>query len=65
YASTAAPEIVNQWVVTGDDETYGRVSLGAHLQITNGLSVQVAGSTTIGQDNGDRSGASVALRLGF
>jgi uncharacterized protein YhjY with autotransporter beta-barrel domain len=65
YASTAAPEIVNQWVVTGDDETYGRVSLGANLQITNGLSVQVAGSTTIGQDNGDRSGASVALRLGF
>lgn len=65
YAATAAPEIVNQWVVTGDDETYGRVSLGANLQITNGLSVQVAGSTTIGQNNGDRSGASVGLRVGF
>lgn len=65
YAGTAAPEIVNQWVVAGNDETYGRVSLGANLQITNGISLQVAGSTTIGQDNGDRSGASVALRVGF
>lgn len=65
YASTAAPEIVNQWVLAGNDETYGRVSLGANLRITDGISVQVAGSTTIGQDNGDRSGASVALRVGF
>ena len=52
YAGTASPEIVNQWVVTGDDEPYGRVSLGANLQITNGLSVQVAGSTTIHEDGG-------------
>ncbi|WP_166037443.1 autotransporter domain-containing protein [Sphingosinicella sp. YJ22] len=65
YAATAAPEIVNQWVVAGNDETYGRVSLGANLHITNGLTVQVAGSTTIGQDQGDRSQASVAMRLGF
>ncbi|HEY0327444.1 MAG TPA: autotransporter domain-containing protein [Allosphingosinicella sp.] len=65
YASTSAPEIVNQWVLTGDDEPYGRLSLGANLQITNGLTVQVAGSTTIGQEHGDRSGASVALRVGF
>ena len=65
YAATAAPEIVNQWVLAGNDETYGRLSLGANLQITNAVTIQVAGSTTIGQDNGDRSGASVALRVGF
>ncbi len=65
YALTAAPEIVNQWVVTASDEAYGRLSLGANLQVTEGITVQVAGSTTVGQDNGDRSGASVALRVGF
>lgn len=65
YALTAAPEIVNQWIVTASDEAYGRLSLGANLQITEGITVQVAGSTTVGQDNGDRSGASVALRVGF
>jgi len=66
YAGTAAPEIVNQWVVGGEEEEVsGRLGLGANLHVTRGVTVQVAGSTTIGQEHGDESGASVALRVGF
>jgi len=65
YAGTAAPEIVNSWVLEGESETYGQITGGANLQITQGLTLQVAGGTTIGQDGGDDSHASVALRIGF
>jgi outer membrane autotransporter protein len=65
YAGTAAPEIVNRWTLRGDAETYGRVSLGANFQITDGLTLQVAGATTFGQNRGDDSHATVAARVGF
>ena len=66
YAGTASPTIVNQWVVGGEEEeVHGRVVLGANFRITSGVTLQVAGSTTIGQDGGERSGASAAVRVGF
>jgi outer membrane lipase/esterase len=66
YALTAAPTIVNSWNVGGGDEdSYARLGGGANLQITHGITVQASGSTTIGQEGGDDSRASVGLRVGF
>jgi len=66
YASTAAPNIVNSYTVGGEEEdTYGRIFGGADFEITRAISLQVAGGTTIGQDGGDNSAASVGLRIGF
>jgi uncharacterized protein YhjY with autotransporter beta-barrel domain/phospholipase/lecithinase/hemolysin len=65
YAGTAAPEIVNSWVLQGDSETYGKLTGGANMQITQGLTLQVAAGTTLGQDGGDDSHASLAVRIGF
>jgi uncharacterized protein YhjY with autotransporter beta-barrel domain/phospholipase/lecithinase/hemolysin len=65
YAGTAAPEIVNSWSLEDEAETYGRVSGGANLQITQALTLQVAAGTTIGKEHGDDSHASLAVRVGF
>jgi uncharacterized protein YhjY with autotransporter beta-barrel domain len=65
YALTAAPEIVNNWVLEGESETYAKLTGGANFQITDGLTLQATGGTTIGKDGGDDSRASVALRVGF
>jgi uncharacterized protein YhjY with autotransporter beta-barrel domain/phospholipase/lecithinase/hemolysin len=66
YALTAAPGIVNNWSIEGgSDETYGRLTGGANFELTRAVTLQVAAATTIGQDGGDNSSASVALRFGF
>jgi len=66
YALTAAPTIVNSWTVGGGGEdTYARVAGGANFAITRGVTVQATGATTIGQEGGDDSRASVGLRIGF
>lgn len=66
YSLTAAPTIVNSWTVGGGDEdTYARLGGGANFQITRGVTVQAAGSTTIGQEGGDDSRAMVGVRVGF
>jgi outer membrane lipase/esterase len=66
YAGTAAPNIVNSWVLGGEeDEAYGRIVGGANFEITRAVTLQVTGGTTIGQEGGDTSSASVALRVGF
>ena len=66
YALTAAPTIVNSWTVGGDsEEAYGRIGAGVNFELTRNFTLQVAGGTTVGQEQGDESSASVALRLGF
>ncbi|HZG46166.1 MAG TPA: autotransporter domain-containing protein [Allosphingosinicella sp.] len=65
YAGTAAPEIVNRWLLEDESETYGKVTGGASFAITQGLTLQAAGGTTFGKQGGDDSHASVALRIGF
>lgn len=66
YALTAAPTIVNQWVLPGGrDDTYGRIVGGANFELTRGLTLQLTGGTTIDRQGGDDSSASVALRVGF
>jgi uncharacterized protein YhjY with autotransporter beta-barrel domain/phospholipase/lecithinase/hemolysin len=65
YALTAAPEIVNSWNLESESETYGKLTGGANLQITNALTLQVAGGTTIGKEGGEDNHASLAVRIGF
>ncbi len=66
YAGTAASNIVNSYSVGGGEEdTYGRIFGGFDFEITRAISLQVSGGTTLGQDSGDNSAASVGLRIGF
>lgn len=64
YALTAAPTIVNQWVLPDrPDDIYGRVTAGATLAVTGGISLQVNATTSIGQDLGNDVGGFLGLRV--
>jgi uncharacterized protein YhjY with autotransporter beta-barrel domain/phospholipase/lecithinase/hemolysin len=64
YALTAAPTIVNQWVLPDrPDDIYGRVTAGANFDVTGGISVQVNATASIGQDQGNDVGGFVGLRM--
>ncbi|HYI63547.1 MAG TPA: autotransporter domain-containing protein [Allosphingosinicella sp.] len=64
YALTAAPTIVNQWVLPDrPDDLYGRVTGGVNFDLTGALSVQVNASTTLSNDLGDDVSGFLALRL--
>lgn len=64
YALTAAPGIVNQWVVPGrSDEMYGRLSGGVNFDLGRAVSLQANATGTLGQDEGSELAGFVALRL--
>jgi outer membrane lipase/esterase len=64
YALTAAPTIVNQWVLPDrPDDLHGRVTAGANFAITGGIGLQVNATTSIGQDLGNDVGGFVGLRV--
>jgi uncharacterized protein YhjY with autotransporter beta-barrel domain/phospholipase/lecithinase/hemolysin len=64
YALTAAPGIVNQWNLPArSDDIYGRITGGLNFTVTGALSLQVQGSTSISQDEGNDVSGLVALRL--
>ncbi len=64
YALTAAPTIVNQWAVPQrPDQIYGRIAAGANFAVTHGLSVQLQGTITTGQDQGNDMGGFLGVRL--
>jgi uncharacterized protein YhjY with autotransporter beta-barrel domain/phospholipase/lecithinase/hemolysin len=66
YAGTAAPEIVNRWTIDpGSSDPHAKIAGGVDLGLTNRFTLQITGATTVGQDGGDESSASVALRFGF
>jgi outer membrane autotransporter protein len=66
YALTAAPGIVNRWVLPGrSDEMYGRLTGGVNLELGRTVSLQAQASTTVGQDDGDSFGGFLGLSLGF
>ena len=66
YAGTASPTIVNSWQLPDrPDDTYGRLSGGVSIGVTNAIAVQVLGSVTLERDGGNDRSGSVALRLGF
>lgn len=64
YALTAAPTIVNQWVLPDrPDDVYGRITAGANFDILGGVSLQVNGTASIGQDQGNDVAGFVGLRV--
>lgn len=64
YALTAAPGIVNQWVLPDrPDDLYGRVTAGADFSLGEAVALQLNATTSISQDAGDDFGGFVALRL--
>lgn len=64
YALTAAPGIVNQWNLPArSDDIYGRITGGVNFTLTGALSLQLQGSTSISQDEGNDTSGFVALRL--
>ncbi|HEV2817858.1 MAG TPA: autotransporter domain-containing protein [Allosphingosinicella sp.] len=66
YALTAAPTIVNQWVLPDrPDDVYGRLTAGADFDITGAISLQVNATASIGQDLGNDVGGFVGLRVGM
>ncbi len=66
YALTAAPNIVNQWVIQGrSDEIYGRLTGGISFELGRTISLQAKGTGTVSRDGGDELGGSLGLRLGF
>jgi hypothetical protein len=63
YALTAAPEIVNQWALPQrSDDIYGRITAGVNLHLGPAI-LQVQGSTTISNDEGNDVYGFLALRL--
>ena len=66
FAQTSAPTIVNSFALEdASKKAYGRVSGGFSAAILSTVSLDVAGSATIGKDQGDETSAQrrVPLRL--
>ncbi len=64
YALTAAPTIVNQWVLPGrSDDLYGRVTGGVNLGLGSGISLQLNAATTLSNEQGDDVSGFLALRV--
>ena len=65
FAQTSAPTIVNRWEVKGSNDAYGRLSAGFSAAILDGVSMNVAGSATVGQDEGHETSAHLGFRAAF
>lgn len=66
YALTAAPTIVNQWVLPErSDDLYGRLTAGADFRLGSAVSLQLNATGTIGDDRGDEVSGHIGLRLAF
>jgi outer membrane lipase/esterase len=64
YALTAAPTIVNQWVLPPRaDDLHGRVTAGVNLDVNGAISLQVNGSASIAQEEGNDLAGFLALRV--
>lgn len=66
FSQTSSPGIVNSWTLgEADDSLYGRVTGGMSAQIFSNLRLDLAANTTISKDDGNETGASLSLSLGF
>ena len=66
FSQTTSPGIVNSWNLgEADDSLYGRVTGGMSAQLFSSVRLDVAASTTLSKDDGNETGASVSLSLGF
>jgi outer membrane autotransporter protein len=66
FAQTSAPTIVNSFAFEdASKKAYGRIAGGFSAAILQGVSFDIAGSATIGKDQGDETSAQVGFRFGF
>jgi len=66
FSQTSAPTIVNRFQVEdGSKKAYGRFSAGFSAAILSGISLNVAGSATVGKDQGNETSAHLGFRAGF
>jgi uncharacterized protein YhjY with autotransporter beta-barrel domain/phospholipase/lecithinase/hemolysin len=64
FALTAAPTIVNQWVVPErSDDVYGRITAGVDLELSGMATLQLNGTTSVSRDEGNDVAGFLALRL--
>jgi outer membrane lipase/esterase len=66
FAQTSAPTIVNSFQLSdASKKAYGRFSAGFGAAILDGVSLDIAGSATVGKDQGEEASAHLGLRIGF
>jgi outer membrane lipase/esterase len=66
YSETAAPTIVNRFVLPRRArDTHGRVTAGASLALGGALSLQVQGTTSFSRQDGDDRAGFIGLKLGL
>ncbi|MCL6699185.1 autotransporter domain-containing protein [Sphingomonas sp. NSE70-1] len=66
FSQTSAPTIVNSFELQdGSKDAYGRLSLGFSAAILESVSLDVAGSATVGKDQGEETSANVGFRFSF
>ena len=66
FSQTSAPTIVNSFALQdASKDAYGRLSLGFSAAILSSVSLDVAGSATVGKDQGEETSAQVGFRFGF
>ena len=66
FSQTSAPTIVNSFQLEdASKDAYGRISLGFNAAILSSVSLDVAGSATVGKDQGEETSAQVGFRFSF
>jgi phospholipase/lecithinase/hemolysin/uncharacterized protein YhjY with autotransporter beta-barrel domain len=66
FSQTSAPIIVNSFAFAdASKKAYGRMSGGFSAAILSSVSLDVAGSATIGKDQGEETSAQLGLRFSF
>ena len=66
FSQTSAPMIVNSFgLEDASKDAYGRMSLGFSAAILSSVSLDVAGSATVGKDQGEETSAHLGFRFSF
>ena len=66
FSQTSAPMIVNSFeLADASKDAYGRLGLGFNAAILSSVSLDVAGSATVGKDQGEETSAQVGFRFAF
>ena len=66
FSQTSAPMIVNSFELEdASKDAYGRMSLGFSAAILSSVSLDVAGSATVGKDQGEETSAHLGFRFSF
>jgi outer membrane lipase/esterase len=65
FSQTSAPVIVNSWSVSGQKQTYGRLTVGGAADVLGPLSLDLEISTTLGRDGGQQMGGQLGVKASF